>query len=138
MKNCLFTYLPHSCSNQLKSCECSHCYINCFFLNGPTPASFCLFSFLSTTILQKNCRPQRDSNSDRRSRRWARWPLDHHHGPNLFVYEAFFMFYSFWPMRWWSIFILNLFSETRNQSQGSARPNVQCLSVITIQGFFYC
>ena len=24
---------------------------------------------------------QRDSNSDRRSRRWAHWPLDHHRGP---------------------------------------------------------
>ena len=29
----------------------------------------------------ENCRPQRDSNSDRRSRRPARWPFDHHHGP---------------------------------------------------------
>ena len=44
---------------------------------------FCLFSFFSITILQKNCRPQRDSNSDHRSRRRARWPLDHHHGPLL-------------------------------------------------------
>ena len=53
------------------------------FLNGPTPASFLfLFSFFSITILQKNCRPQRDSNSDRWSRRRARWPLDHHHGPS--------------------------------------------------------
>ena len=44
-----------------------------FFLkNGPTPASFCLFLFFSITILQKNCRPQRDSNSDRQSRRRAR------------------------------------------------------------------
>ena len=43
-----------------------------FFKIGPTPASFCLFSFFSTTILQKNCRLQRESNSDRRSRRRAR------------------------------------------------------------------
>ena len=40
-----------------------------FFINGPTPASFCLFSFFSTQIVQKNNRLQRDSNSDRRSRR---------------------------------------------------------------------
>ena len=37
------------------------------FLNGPTPASFCLFSFFSNTNIQKNFRFQRDSNSDRRS-----------------------------------------------------------------------
>ena len=42
---------------------------------------FCLFSFFSLTILQKNCRPQRDLNWDRRIRRRACWPLDHHHGP---------------------------------------------------------
>ena len=42
---------------------------------------FCLFSFFSNANLQKNCRHQRDSNSDRWSRRRARWPLDHHHGP---------------------------------------------------------
>ena len=49
------------------------------------PASFCLFSFFSITILQKNCRPQWDSNSDCQSRRGARWPLDHHHGPSDFI-----------------------------------------------------
>ena len=44
--------------------------------------------FLFTFVLfkhkfyRKNCRRQWDSNSDRRSRRWARWALDHcHHGP---------------------------------------------------------
>ena len=52
---------------------------NCY-KNGPTPASFCLFSFFSNTILQKNCRLQRDSNSDCRSRKQARWPLDNHQG----------------------------------------------------------
>ena len=56
-------------------------------MGQPRPL-FCLFSFFSITILQKNCRPQRDSNSDRRRGRRARWPLDHHHGPisSLFVY----------------------------------------------------
>ena len=30
---------------------------------------------------RKNWRCQRDSNSDCWNRRWAHWPLDHHHGP---------------------------------------------------------
>ena len=47
------------------------------FCNGPTPASFCSFSFFSTTILQKNGWLQQDLNSDRRSRRRARQPIDH-------------------------------------------------------------
>ena len=50
--------------------------------NGQTPASFCLYSFFSNTNYTKNCRLQRDLNSDWRSRRRGRWPLDHHHGPN--------------------------------------------------------
>ena len=59
--------------------------------NWPTPAYFCLFSFFSTTNLQKNCRLQRESNSDRRSRRQAPWPLDHHLGPNwlYFIHDIF-------------------------------------------------
>ena len=46
------------------------------FLDGTTPASFCLFSLFSTTILQKNCTLQRNSNSDRRSkaRSLTIWP----------------------------------------------------------------
>ena len=36
-------------------------YLFCFFKNGPAPASFCLFSFFTNTILQKkNSRLQRD------------------------------------------------------------------------------
>ena len=51
------------------------------FYNGPTPASFCLFLILfNDKFDRKNCRLLRDSNLDRRSRRRARWPLDHHHG----------------------------------------------------------
>ena len=50
--------------------------------NGTKPASFCSFQ---TQIVQKNCRlPQQDLNSDRRSWRWARGPLDHHHDPLIF------------------------------------------------------
>ena len=41
-----------------------------------------LFYSFQITILHKNCRRQRDSNTDRWSRRRACWPLDHHrHGP---------------------------------------------------------
>ena len=42
-----------------------------------TPASFHLFSSFRT----ENLSSQQDSNSDCRSRRQERWPLDHHHGP---------------------------------------------------------
>ena len=62
---------------------------------GPSPASFCLFSFFSTTILQKSFRLQRESNSDRWCRRRARWPLDRHHGPLLKFERSQPIFYSF-------------------------------------------
>ena len=53
-----------------------------FFKKWANSGLFFVFSFFSNTILQKkNCRLQRDLNSDCRSRRRARWPLDHHHGP---------------------------------------------------------
>ena len=61
----------------------SHC--QCFF-KWFNPGLFSgLFSFFSNTIFtEKNCRRQWDSNSDRRSRRQTRWPLDHHHCPSSF------------------------------------------------------
>ena len=66
------------------------------FLTGPIPASFWFFSFFSTTNSTENCRLQRDSNSDHRSRKRARClPLDHHHGPwskkfyNMFSWKGF-------------------------------------------------
>ena len=68
----------------IRTWDCPKCSY-WFFLNGPTPASFCLFSFFSRTILLKKLRLQQDSNLDRR-RRQARWPLDHHHGPMLICY----------------------------------------------------
>ena len=67
------------CSNQVTSSKWSLTY---FFKKWANPGLFCLFSIFSNTILQKNCILQRDSNSDRRSRRRARCPLDHHHGIN--------------------------------------------------------
>ena len=51
------------------------------FLSLPNPGLF-LFIFFKQKSYRKNSRIQRDSNSDRRSRRWACWPLDHHHGPS--------------------------------------------------------
>ena len=58
-------------------------FLSIFLKNGPTQASFCLYSFFSAKILQKNCRLQRDSNSLRPSRRYACCTLDpsHHHWP---------------------------------------------------------
>ena len=39
----------------------------------------CLCSLFSTTILEKNCWPQQDSNSDCLNSTRARWPIEHHH-----------------------------------------------------------
>ena len=38
------------------------------FLNGPTPASFCLFLDIFKFNFTENCRLQQDSNADRQSR----------------------------------------------------------------------
>ena len=83
------------------------CYVNCetenkrnlLKMDRPSHASFCLFSFFST-ILQKICRLQQDSNSDRRSRRWARGSLDHHQGPKIdlrtSIIHGLFIFLKKW------------------------------------------
>ena len=42
-----------------------------------------LFIFVLFKQFTENCRLQWDSNSDRRYRRQARWPLDHNNGPTL-------------------------------------------------------
>ena len=74
--------LSISFSNSLFSS--SSTYLSSFLKMGLTWSLFCYFSFFSNTdFTEKNCRSQRDSNSGRRSTRRARWPLDHHHGPNL-------------------------------------------------------
>ena len=63
------------------------CRIGMLFLNGPTPDSFCLFSFFSNTnFTYISCRLKRDSNLDRQSRMRARWPLDH--GPIGMLFQA--------------------------------------------------
>ena len=50
-----------------------------FLKMGQPRPLFGLFSSFRT----ENLSSQYDSNSDHRSRRQERWPLDHHHGPNL-------------------------------------------------------
>ena len=42
-----------------------------------------IFILFNNKISLKNCRFQRDSNSDLQSRRRAPWPLDHHHHGSL-------------------------------------------------------
>ena len=74
--------LSISFSNSLFSS--SSTYLSSFLKMGLPWSLFCYYSFFSNTdFTEKNCRSQWDSNSGRRSTRRARWPLDHHHGPNL-------------------------------------------------------
>ena len=56
-----------------------------FLKNRPTPGSSFLFIFVlfKHKFTEKNCRRKKVSNSDRRSRRRACWPLNHHHGPQV-------------------------------------------------------
>ena len=71
--------------------------VHLFFKSRPTPASFCLFSFFSNTILyRKNCTLQQDWNSDYQSRRQARWPHNHHQGPSLTSQVEFFLYFFRW------------------------------------------
>ena len=51
------------------------------FFKCANPGHFLfIFVHFKHKFYRKNCRRQQDSNSDRRSSRQARWPLDHHHG----------------------------------------------------------
>ena len=54
--------------------------VGCFLKMGQPRPLFHLFLFFHTENLLSS---QRDSNSDRRSIRQERWPLDHHHGPDV-------------------------------------------------------
>ena len=47
------------------------------YLNGPTSASFCLFPFFLTAILQKIYRIEQDSNTYSQSKRHVGRPRDH-------------------------------------------------------------
>ena len=52
-----------------------------FLKMGQSQPLFVYFVLFKHKFYRKNCRRQQDSNSDLWSRRRARWPLDHHHGP---------------------------------------------------------
>ena len=54
---------------------------NFFLKMGQSQPLFVYFVLFKHKFYRKNCRRQQDSNSDLWSRRRARWPLDHHHGP---------------------------------------------------------
>ena len=59
--------------------SCSWC---CFFKKWAHPCLLLfIFVLFKHKIYRKTSKLQRDSNSDRQSRRRANWPLDHHHGP---------------------------------------------------------
>ena len=52
-----------------------------FFKEWAKPGLFLfIFVLFKHKFYRKNCRYQQDSNSDRRNRRRACWPLNHHHG----------------------------------------------------------
>ena len=44
---------------------------------------FVYFVIYKHKFYRQYCSLQRDLNLDCRSRRWAHWPLDHHHGPKI-------------------------------------------------------
>ena len=71
-----------------------------FYLHFSSRTCFVLisqFSVLSKLLfITKKCRIQRDLNSDHRSRRWARWPLE----PNLILTKAAVNGPTFVPLGW--------------------------------------
>ena len=73
-----------------------------------------LFVLLKHKFYRKYCRHWQDSNSDRRSRRQARWPLGHHHLPQ-------FCFNLWWPcdsIKWGKI-VSHGYSNLRIASSSS-------------------
>ena len=58
-------------------------------MGQPRPLFWFIFVLFKHKFYRKYRRLQWDSNSDRQSRRRARWPLDHHHGPfDNFFYKV--------------------------------------------------
>ena len=57
-------------------------------MRQPLPLLCLFFFFWNTNFTEKNCRFQRDSNSDRQSWSRACKPLDHHHGPFYHLFTA--------------------------------------------------
>ena len=59
-------------------------------MGQPRPLFVYFFRSFQQQFYRKNCRFQRESNSDRRSRRRARWQLNHHHGPDQILIKCIF------------------------------------------------
>ena len=66
-----FFFLPFSLS-----------FFHHVFQMGHLRPLFVYVSSFQAFLHNKNFQLRRDSNSDRRSWSWVRWPLDHHHGPS--------------------------------------------------------
>ena len=61
----LFNNFRNCKQNLHRICARWSCSISKDFLNGPSPASFCSFSFFLNNLKNNNCSLKRDSNSDR-------------------------------------------------------------------------
>ena len=62
----------------------------CFFKKWANAFLF-IFVLFKHKFYRTNCSRLQDSNLDWQSRRWARWPLDHHHGHTA---QMFFCLYK--------------------------------------------
>ena len=71
--------IPNTCHWCLLFRMC-HCPNNSFFKWANSGLFLLIFVLFKHKFYRKNCRLQRDSNSDRQRRWRARWPLNHHHG----------------------------------------------------------
>ena len=74
--------------NNFRAIESEYEIVLCFKNMGQPRPLFRHVSFFLSTFYRQNYRLQQDSNSDRRSRRRPRWPLDHHHVPCVIVLFA--------------------------------------------------
>ena len=71
--------IPNTCHWCLLFRMC-HCPNNSFFKWANSGLFLLIFVLFKHKFYRKNCRLQRDSNSDHHRRWQARWPLNHHHG----------------------------------------------------------
>ena len=69
----------HLKNNDVIAMNGEECFKSIIYQMGQIQPLFVYFRSSQITFLQKNCRCQRDSNSDCQSRRQTCWPLDNHH-----------------------------------------------------------
>ena len=106
-----------------------------FYLHFSSRTCFVLisqFSVLSKLLfITKKCRIQRDLNSDHRSRRWARWPLE----PNLILTKAAVNGPTFVPLGWKWGFIGNRKSGLQAVWPEKKSPNAykSCPRIISLE-----